>query len=401
MISEKCTGCRACEMACPMSAIEMKANLEGFFEPHVVSEKCIQCGLCERICPQENAQTKDSFTQQAYATYILDDSILQTSTSGGFFTALALEILQTGGVVFGVTWVDEKVIHCMIDNDKDLYKVRGSKYLASDTADSYLKVQACLEQGKQVLYSGCPCQIAGLKSYLRKEYSNLLTVDIICHGTPSLKFYNIYKKGMEQKLGGTISDYQFRDKSKYGWGVYWSYVCSNGKKRTGGLHDDPYMAAFIDSIANRECCYQCKYVGLDNRPGDITLGDYWGIDIIHPEMASSKGVSAVITNTELGNDWVIRALSHCRYVQSTPQDVARYNPSLVSCSHRPAIRERIYDGINSKVPIQFVNENLYLPVWKKIRTRLRLIVTYENRIRIKKVKRALANALKWKFFTRK
>lgn len=390
-ICEKCAGCRACEMACPANAIEMVEDVEGFRFPHIIEEKCISCNICKKICPQNSRlSVKGQLnTHTAYAAQFNNDEILMTSSSGAFFAALALEVLEGGGVVFGVEMnQDYHAVHTIIENKRELYRIRSSKYVASDPLTSFKLAKEKLDTGKVVLFSGCPCQIAGLKAYLRKPYENLVTVDIVCHGTPSQKLFDVYRTGMEEKFGAPIEKYQSRDKEKYGWGVYWSYIL-NGKKKYGGLHDDPYCSTFIDHSANRECCYQCRYVGIENRSGDITLGDYWGVDVIHPEMASNKGVSAVISNTAKGQEWVEKALRYCRYVESTVENIARYNPSLVKAAERPAYRDLIYKGIDEKNPAQFLDENLHIPVKKIVKTKIRLMIPYKARVFIKKLKKGL------------
>ncbi len=386
-ICEKCAGCRACEMACPVNAITMVEDEEGFRQPKIDENVCVSCGLCKKICPQSNRiQIEMLKPQAAYAAQLSDENVLMTSTSGGVFAALAQDVFAVGGVVFGVKMDEnQRAVHCMTDDISQLSSIRGSKYVASDTADTYRRAKEKLDSGVQVLYSGCPCQIAGLRAFLRKDYSNLLTVDVICHGAPSQKLFDVYRKGLEKKQG-QVRDYLFRDKSRYGWGVYWSYVNASGKKKTGGIHDNPYCSAFIDNTANGECCYECRYVGLENRVGDITLGDYWSVDRVHPEMASNKGVSAVICNTEVGRKWAERALEKCRFVPSSAEIIGKYNPSLMEASIRPQVRDTIYKGIDSKSPEAFVKENLHIPMKKYIKTKIRLKIPYGARVRIKKLK---------------
>jgi hypothetical protein len=227
--------------------------------------------------------------------------------------------------------------------------------------------------------------VAGLRAFLRKDFDNLITVDVVCHGVPSAKLFDVYLKSLQGPEDKAVEEFKFRDKSKYGWGVYWSYKIGK-KHKTGGLHDNPYIAAFIDSKANRECCYQCKYTGVSNRPGDITLADYWGIDVVHPEMASNDGVSAVIVNSEKAMDLSQKALNKCIWTESSTDKVAKYNPSLVKSAKRPVSRDHIYEGINILSEKDFVKRNLSIPIKKIVKTKVRLMLPYNLRTMIKALK---------------
>ena len=187
----------------------------------------------------------------------------------------------------------------------------------------------------------------------------------------------------------TSNDYKFRDKSKRGWGCYWSYKYGSNSKKNGGQHDDPYVTAFIDGYAKRDSCYFCKYVGFQNRPGDITLGDYWGIDMVHPNMASNDGVSAVIANTSKGESAVKKAFDQCTYVESTVESIGLYNPSFVTAEKRPTRRDHLYHRIYTKPSIQFLNENLKVPFYLILKTKFRLIIPYKARVLLKRFKKLI------------
>lgn len=387
-ISESCTGCGVCEYICPVKAITMVENDEGFYFPVVSVEKCVKCGLCNKICPQENSVTiKDkNRLYKAYASQIKDRSVLTGSTSGGFFSALAIEVIKSGGVVFGVTMNESQHAEfCEIRNIDELRKIQGSKYVLCSSKDIYMNVYERLEEGKIVLFSGCPCQVAALRAYLQKDYQNLLTVDVICHGAPSQKLFDVYIKALSEQKKARVSNFKFRDKSKYGWGVYWSYSIKNRTKR-GGMHDNPYISTFIDGSANRECCYNCKYIGVENRMGDFTLGDYWGVDRVHPEFASRDGVSAVLLNTDRAEEWFKKAVKHCRYIESDIKKISKYNPSLVKSVKRPTKRDTIYKGINEKSASDYINHNLRVPFKRILKTKARLVMPYRVRVIIKRLK---------------
>ena len=213
-----CTGCRACEQICPVKCITMKEDKEGFIFPYVDEEKCINCGLCKKKCPQINykLEKRDS---KVYAVKTKEKSISQNSTSAGIAYILGKYIIQNNGCVFGCTYNDVlEPIQIMVENEKDLEKLRGSKYVFSNTMHTYTQVKDVLEQQKKVLYVGTPCQIAGLKSFLGRDYEELLLVDIVCHGVPSAKIFKKYIEFLEKKYEKKVVNYEFRNKDKARWG---------------------------------------------------------------------------------------------------------------------------------------------------------------------------------------
>jgi len=386
-IDEKtCTGCRACEQMCPVHAINMYENNEGFIYPQINQDICVGCGLCIKKCPSNTDVRSEGKLQQplAYAARLKNREMLLSSTSGGFFVALAEEILSSGGSVFGVT-MDENynVFHKSINTATELYMLQGSKYVASDTNESYIRTQEMLIKGKRVLYSGLPCQIAGLKSFLQRDYPNLVTVDVVCHGVPSHKLFRTYVDSLRSGHGNMIKDYRFRDKSKYGWGVHWSYS-KNGRRKYGGLYDDPYISVFIDAKANRESCYCCKYIGVDTRPGDFTLADYWGVERVHPGFASRDGVSAIICHTEKAKMWCDKALQRCFHIETDVESIKKYNPSLVRSAKRPEDRDSAYSGIDSMTPEEFVRCRMKRSPQKVLKTKIKLLMPYGVRAFVKR-----------------
>lgn len=386
-ITDQCTGCRACEQICPQSAIRLIENKESFLVAMIDTEKCADCGLCHKVCPQENVivYKKDNHVK-AYAAQINDRKVLMESSSGGFFTALANDVLSRGGIVFGVNLTENNhAVYIRVNSVEELAKIRGSKYLASDTQKTYQEVKKLLSEGREVLYSGLPCHIAGLRAFLRKNYEKLLLVDVICHGTPSIRLFDVYLAGMGQRMGAPLHDYLFRDKSRHGWGCYWSYRYGSNGQKNGGQFDDPYMSAFIGGYAKRDSCYECHYTGINHRPGDITLGDFWGIDRVHLDMASNRGVSAVIAHTPKGNAACEKAMKQCRWVVSNTDNIAHHNPNLVRAEKRPTRRQHLYDGINEKSPVQFIEQNLRLSLKGIVKTKLRLLMPYWLRIWLKKM----------------
>lgn len=291
---ENCCGCSACYNACPKAAITMQENVEGFLVPQVDAEKCIDCGLCLKACPALNEKRSNAADPECYAAQA-DDKIRAVSSSGGVFTPLAESIIDRGGVVCGAAFREDWTVHhIIVDNKADIAKLRGSKYVQSEIGDCFKRVKSLLREGKWVLFSGTPCQVAGLYTYLGKDYDTLLTVDIFCHGAPSPGVWKRYLR--ENYEPGTIANVNFRDKSAIGWSC--SHVAitqKNGKKDVS----NNYTKWFHGSVILRPSCANCKYNKLP-RPSDISLGDWWGISKIDNSLNDGKGLSNVLINSPKG-----------------------------------------------------------------------------------------------------
>lgn len=295
----KCTGCAACLLSCPRGAIRMSPDKEGFVFPVVEVSLCVECGLCEQRCPVRMVRKRDA-TPMCYAAKSNDDRLVMESSSGGLFSEFALSVLGRGGAVFGAAYVGENldVKHIAVESIDDLCKLRGSKYVQSEVGEVYCRVKEVLECGRLVLFSGTPCQIAGLKAYLGKGYDKLLTVEVICHGVPSPKLFTELKREMTERHG-TLLAISFRDKSE-GWSsraVTGWYASGERVRERGDLND--YFRAFIAHLTLRHSCEDCQF-NDGKSEADVTLGDFWGVDSILPEMNDDVGVSAVILHTEKG-----------------------------------------------------------------------------------------------------
>ncbi|WP_294407009.1 Coenzyme F420 hydrogenase/dehydrogenase, beta subunit C-terminal domain [uncultured Clostridium sp.] len=315
-----CCDCTACKSICPKDAIYIYLDEYGFEYPKIDRNKCIECGLCKKVCAFQNIEETNT-PIETYVGVAKDENILLKSASGGIFATIAQMYLQNKGVVFGATLDNElNPIHMYVDDINLLNKLQGSKYVQSNIENTYREAKRFLIEGKKVLFSGTPCQIAGLKGYLMKDYDNLLTIDIICHGVPSPKFFKDYLKVMEEKLGGKIKEFKFRDKSM-GWGLNGTLTYEyNGILKEKKIYgsESSYYHYFLNSSCYRENCYHCKYA-CDNRPGDITIGDYWGIEAAHPnllgkgKLEEEKGISVVIANTEKGKREIEKCDKFYRY----------------------------------------------------------------------------------------
>ncbi len=290
---EKCTGCTACKNICPVGAISMQQNKEGFFYPVVNKDLCIHCGKCQKVCPINGFEFSNTKEPKCYAVMASDD-LRRNSTSGAFFPVLAEYVLEQNGVVAGAAFDDEMVLkHIIISKKDDLQKLKGSKYLQSQMTDVFAQVKRELLDGRMVLFTGTPCQVAGLNNFLGKEYDNLITADLICHGVPSQKVYDNYLKS--EFSGQKVLNTNFRD-NKDDWGCgYVTTTTTTTTTTTRSLYDsdDSYLQAFFANVSLRESCYDCKFARMP-RTGDFTMGDFWGVP---KEMNDKKGTSVIFLNT--------------------------------------------------------------------------------------------------------
>lgn len=299
-----CFGCNACRDICPTSAIIMVEDKEGFKYPVIDEEKCIHCNMCRKVCPYGNHMHKEEKVDifpKVYAAMHKSDETLEQSTSGGMFTPMYKNILARGGKIVGVKYTDDmEVIYDIAGTEEECQAFRGSKYVFADSRDVKPRVKELLDNGTPVLYSGNPCQIAGLKNYLRKDYDNLYTVEIICHGTPSPKVFGLYIEYLENLYKSKVIDFEFRNKLR-GWST--PYVCikfESGEVLLEQANKNNFNRAFLSNNIQRPCCYTCEFADLKLGVGDITIGDYWGIENQHPEMFDQKGVSVIKINNEQG-----------------------------------------------------------------------------------------------------
>lgn len=296
---ENCTGCGACRSACPAGAVSMQPDREGFLYPVIDREKCIHCGLCSFVCPEcenKGERRKAPEPQSAFAV-MADEGIRRESSSGGLFTLLAEQVLERGGAAAGAVWTEDwKAKHAVVCERDGLDRLRRSKYVQSDLGDVLNEVKGLLEAGKWVLFSGCPCQTAGLYTYLGKEYDRLITVDLVCHGAPSPLAFEKYIR--EISGGKKVTEINFRSK-KRGWGTPSSIQMAGGFSYFRECGDDPWYMAFLNGISTRKSCGTCRYA-CPERVGDVTLGDFWGVSEIAPEWDDRIGTGLVLLNTEKG-----------------------------------------------------------------------------------------------------
>ena len=350
----ECTGCGACESVCPLKCITMKIDKQGFIIPVINVEICIKCGKCKRVCPVNNIQTNNFIKSkiQAYSFTNNNNKVLKESSSGGAFSAIAEKIIDVDGIVYGAAYDKEfNVAHIGVENKEDLFNIRGSKYVESNTNGIYVKIKAQLEQGKTVLFTGTPCQIAGLYASLENNtYENLYTIDILCHGVPSTTLFKEYIETLQKKYGKIIS-YTFRDKTKWGWGNWGSFTYINSKnclrKKYFVVANDYFYSLFFKECIFRESCYECKYAKIP-RIGDVTIGDCWGIENIDSQADLENGVSLILINNEKGKKLIDNSIKKDLLKQMDIKDMINYNKTIIQATKRPDSRNDFYNDFIEK-----------------------------------------------------
>ena len=329
-----CCSCGACYNICPVGAISMKQNDEGFYKPVIDKEKCTNCGLCVKTCPTLNTEYKNSPNPDIYAV-MGDHSLRMKSSSGGMFSLLSEYILDKGGYVCGAAYNDDwSVSHIIVDNKEELAKLRKSKYMQSDTGDIYKQVKTLLDADKYVLFSGCPCQIAGLNAYLKKSYDKLLTVDLVCHGVPSPAVFQKFLK--ENYSDSEVVNIDFREKEVLGWTTPTVIKYKNGEVYRKAFNECSYFRGFIANMFLNKHCGDCNFNKIP-RQGDITLGDFWQIRQYNENFTDGKGTGLVLVNNEKGRKFVDYVKSGLKLFEKVPMDFAlKSNPNL-NCSfqHHP------------------------------------------------------------------
>lgn len=299
----ECTGCGSCVLSCPTNSIKMESNIEGFLYPVIDYEKCINCKKCTMACPVINPILNVS-KKNIYAAYNRDFLQLEKSSSGAIFPALAEYIISVGGAVVGAYYnsVENTVKHKIIETIADLDSLRTSKYVQSNILEILCDTKKLLEEGRWVLFTGTPCQIAGLKSYLKREFSTLVTCDCSCHGVPSPGLWTRWIKCFQKKYNHDVESVCFRDQSQSeDWGHFQISYQTNSEKLCFTQKEDAFFKAFSSNISLRLSCFECKYKGW-NRCSDITLADFWGVDKVCPDEKNERGTSMILVHTEIGEN---------------------------------------------------------------------------------------------------
>lgn len=355
-IMNGCFGCTACASICPTRAIEMEKSQEGFLYPKVKEEKCISCGKCRMVCPSviqdESSNTRRSYKICAYVNP--DETVLSNSTSGGFFSA-AIDSFSPDYVCGAIFDKDHIVVH-VISNQKDtIDKMHGSKYVQSNLGQCFIDIKEKLDKGFRVLFSGTSCQVKGLIGYLNTtntNMDNLLTLDLVCHGVPSPLLFSDYLKNYEMKTGKKIINYSSRSK-KYGWGSnlgvlnYLQTISRSDSKIDNTSFDaNLWQNIFFNDYCIRECCYICPFATPD-KPSDLTMGDFWGVESIITDIPFSRGCSLIICHSEKGNN-VLNGINVTWLDNNQMVEAVKKQARLKKPITRPSNREIFWQDYHNK-----------------------------------------------------
>ena len=339
----ECTGCGACVSICPRGAIAMQPDEEGFLYPAVDGGRCIGCDLCEKRCPA--GKTPPENRTQVFGAQHRDEAVRRASSSGGVFTALARAVLKKGGVVFGAAFDEAlRVEHIGAFDEAELSGMRGSKYVQSDAADAVAHAASLLERGIPVLFSGTPCQIAGLKARVGEKHAELLlTIDFVCHGVPSPGVFASYLRALEAKRGSRVTRYAFREKRR-GWADFSAVATfEDGTEHVGQQKTEPFLYGFLQNLYLRPSCMRCTQMRGAHHPADITMADFWGVDLVCPERNDDTGLSLVVVNTRRGR----QAFDACRAQLNTfpvrgTEKLLGENPSIAYAATAHKKRDQFF-----------------------------------------------------------
>lgn len=338
---EDCNGCGACEQICSQNCIQMKRDEEGFLYPQIDYSLCVDCQACKEVCKMTDLKLKSNL-KIVYAVKNKKDNIRLESSSGGAFYAFASKIIDEEGVVFGAVYdKDFSVYHRSVDNLEDLKLLMKSKYVQSDTRNTYKEVREFLNSERLCLYTGTPCQIAGLKAYLKNDTKNLICISIICHGVPSPEIWKRYLSFLKGRYGeDEIKSINCREKY-WGWRDFSLEIKFPEHIYHKIYTEDLYMKGFMQNLYLRPSCYSCRAKGAGQN-ADIIIGDYWGIEQCHPELDDRKGVSAVVLNSEKGVRLFQSIKDEFDFVPSTYEQVIRENDVLEGSVSRENRRKEFY-----------------------------------------------------------
>lgn len=363
-----CCGCTACANVCPQNCISMDADFEGFLYPVVDETKCVSCKKCEQVCPVSKPGMGEEYgLTEAYCMRAQDRKIVENSTSGGFFSPLCEYVIKNQGIVIGAACSDSKQIEHIVvssDNSEMISRLRGSKYVQSYLGNIFSKVRELLNSGKLVCFSGTPCQVEGLLSFLGKKYGNLITVDMICHGVPSPKLWKKYVDYQEKKYHSAIKSISFRKKT-YGYhSGTMELIFENGKKYRGSARIDYMLKSFFSEISSRPSCYKCNFKS-ENHKSDFTIFDCWSAaELVHGLKDDDKGYTNVFVNTKQGKVLLKKLKSEYKCYKIDLEEAVRLDGSMVRNSAVPHPRRREYykDIENEELSVHIQK---FIPVFYK------------------------------------
>lgn len=365
---EQCCGCSACANVCPKQCIKMNEDEEGFLYPTVDYDQCINCGLCEKVCSFKKKDEKNSVLE-AYGCNAISDDIRKRSSSGGVFSLLAEYIISQGGVVFGTAMTDDckSAFLLKIQTEDEIGRLSGSKYFQSEVGSSFQQAKRELEQGRIVLFTGTPCQINGLKLFLNKDYENLFCMDIICHGVPSPKLWKKYITDFEEKHKGKVTGVNFRCKDVSGNDFGMKEFLNQSAIFTP-KSEDPFMQMFLKNYCLRTSCYACD--AKQYKLADITIGDFWGVENVLPDLSDDKGTSLVLIRTEKGAELFKAIKSSVKYDLCEYEAAVKRNSAEYKSVAKPPQREGFFADMNNMSLKKLKGKYLESPLKKKTKKAL-------------------------------
>ena len=373
--TDHCTGCSSCASICPTKSISMREDKEGFLQPRIDADTCIQCHKCEKTCPVISPITiPTDFETKAFAAINKDENVRMRSSSGGMFYALAKWTIEQGGVVFGARFNENwEVVHDYTETLEGIEPFMRSKYVQSRIGETFKQAKQFLDQGRQVLFVGTPCQIGGLKSYLHKEYDNLLAVDFICHGVPSPKVWKSYLKETTQE--DTLLDFNFRDK-KGGWLDFQCVSTFTSITRREKQMENVYFRGFLKDVYQRYSCYKCHFKSV-HRLSDMTIADAWGVLFYWPEMHDDKGTSLLVVHSLNALD-VLKRMPLIERVMVDIEQPIYYNPSLIRSVNMPKYKRKffflLFSISNFKIASYYIDKDpIVIRIMRKIKRKLHIL----------------------------
>lgn len=331
-----CTGCQACKLVCPKQAIQMREDKKGHIYPFINQASCIDCGLCAKHCPSIN-KMKKNIPQKVIAGWINEPQARKANTSGGISYALSKMIVSRKGYFCGVIW--DKTFngtrHELTNEISHLNDFQGSKYSHSDTSEIFKRIRLLLQKGETILFTGTPCQVAGLKSFLSKDYKNLYTVDLICHGVPSRKILRDRIDNIERNCGRKVMSLKSREKTPDQYFTSTKYSYDDGTSTLVSVYKDPFYRCFVENFCLRPNCFQCKYA-QKARVADLTLGDFWGYEPRSLKFRSfRKGTSVILINTDKGDELFESIKNDLIWEERNFQEASSCNRNLTEPQIRP------------------------------------------------------------------
>lgn len=369
-----CCGCYACYNICPQKCITMESDNEGFWYPNIDKDKCINCNLCEKVCPIVNKPKNLLYEEKSYAVFNKNEKVRLESSSGGFFSLLAEYVINNHGSVYGAVFDGNfNVKHIKINKLQDIKLLRGSKYVQSKIGDVFKFIKSDLKNDKLVLFTGTPCQVAGLQSFLQKKYNNLILMDIVCHGIPSPLVWQQYIGELKQNYKQDIKSIFFRNKNT-GWKKYSIKILFDKDEYKNIGFKDIYMKGFLNDIYLRPSCYSCNFKGIE-RVSDITVADFWGIESVLPKMDDDKGTSLIVIHSEKGKQLFDELSEKMILSEVNLNEAIKYNPSMIRSVKYNEKRNSFFAELNTgKELIDLIKKYTKVSFERRLKNKLKSII---------------------------